>query len=104
MLSLDAFHFTAPELGIEHGYCDLMLMPDHVRYPQVAHSYIIELKYLKTRARKDAADKQWAEAEEQIRRYASGKIIEHLRKGIQLHLIIMQFKGYKLSRMEEIKG
>ena len=46
-LSLSTYYLTAPEVELNHGYCDFFLMPDLRRYPMVAHSYIIELKYLK---------------------------------------------------------
>ena len=40
-----AYYLIAPEVELNHGYCDLFLMPDLIRY-DVKHSYIIELKYL----------------------------------------------------------
>ena len=49
------------------------------------------------------AEKQWREAEEQIKRYAVAPRVEALRQGTQLHKIIMQFEGWELKRMEEIE-
>ena len=48
-----------------HGYCDMFLLPN-LRYPETAHSYIIELKYLSVKDYDSQADKQWNEAVEQI--------------------------------------
>ena len=42
-LSTNAYYLIAPEVELNHGYCDLFLMPDLIRY-DVKHSYIIELK------------------------------------------------------------
>ena len=88
-------------MELNHGYCDFFLMPDFLRYPMVRHSYIIELKYLKTDATKAEAERQWQEAEEQIRRYAEGPRVRQLIGDTPLHLLILQFRGYDLERMGE---
>ena len=40
-LSVNAYYLMAPEMELSHGYCDLFLMPDLMRY-EVKHSYILE--------------------------------------------------------------
>ena len=97
-LSFNPYYLVAPEVEINHGYCDFFLMPDFVHYPMVAHSYILELKYLKTDATKAEAEKQWAEAEEQIRGYAEAPRVRQLTNGTILHLIVLQIRGYKTER------
>ena len=39
--SLNDYYYTAPELELNHGYCDFFLLPDLTHYP-TQHSYIIE--------------------------------------------------------------
>ncbi|MDO4165093.1 MAG: ATP-binding protein [Bacteroides sp.] len=102
-LSTNAYYLTAPEMEMEHGYCDLFLMPDHVRYPQTAHSYIVELKYLSEKEGEDRADTQWTEAVEQIRRYAQDEKLQQMCRGTKLHLLVAQFRAYELVKMEEMK-
>ena len=97
-LSFNPYYLVAPEVEINHGYCDFFLMPDFVHYPMVAHSYILELKYLKTDATKAEAEKQWAEAEDQIRGYAEAPRVRQLTNGTILHLIVLQIRGYKTER------
>ena len=113
-LNLNDYYITAPELELNHGYCDFFLLPDLTHYAS-QHSYILELKVL---SKKDfsaivegeftedgkpmtKAEKQWREAVEQIHRYAEAPRVEALRQGTKLHLIIMQFEGWELKRMEE---
>ena len=48
------------------------------------------------------SEKQWREAEAQIRRYAQAPRVEALRQGTQLHKIIMQFEGWEMKRMGEV--
>lgn len=100
-LSLTSYYITAPELEMNHGYCDFFLLPDLTHYP-TKHSYILELKVLTKNAGEKEAEKQWQEAVEQIHRYAVAPRVEALRQGTTLHKIIMQFKGWELTRMEEV--
>lgn len=101
-LTLSTYYLTAPELELSHGYCDFFLLPDLRRYPMVAHAFIIELKYLKAEATAEEAEAQWAEAKEQVRRYAGDEKVHLLCGPTQLHLIIAQFRSHQLERSEEI--
>ena len=101
-LNLNAYYYTAPELELNHGYCDFFLLPDLTHYP-TKHSYILELKVLPKSDFDAKAQQQWQQAVEQIRRYAVAPRVEALRQGTQLHKIIMQFRGHKLARMEEVE-
>ena len=114
-LNLNDYYITAPELELNHGYCDFFLLPDLTHYAS-QHSYILELKVL---SKKDfsaivegeftedgkpmtKAEKQWRKALDQIHQYAEAPRVEVLRQGTKLHLIIMQFEGWELKRMEEV--
>ena len=114
-LNLNDYYITAPELELNHGYCDFFLLPDLTHYAS-QHSYILELKVL---SKKDFSaivegeftedgkpmtkvEKQWREALDQIHQYAEAPRVEALRQGTKLHLIIMQFEGWELKRMEEV--
>lgn len=115
-LNLNDYYITAPELELNHGYCDFFLLPDHTHYASL-HSYILELKVLSKKEfdeelkdvlKEDGSpmkksEKQWLDAVEQIRRYADAPRVEALRQGTTLHKIIMQFKGWELARIEEIE-
>ena len=101
-LSLNDYYITAPEVELNHGYCDFFLLPNMTHY-QANHSYILELKYLsKSDYSEEKAAKQWAEAVEQINGYAVAPRVEALRQGTRMHKIIMQFCGWEQVRMEEI--
>ena len=114
-LNLNDYYITAPELELNHGYCDFFLLPDLTHYAS-QHSYILELKVLSKKnfsaivegeftedgKPMTKAEKQWREAVDQIHRYAEAPRVEALRQGTKLHLIIMQFEGWELKRMEEV--
>ena len=108
-LNLNNYYYTAPELELNHGYCDFFLLPNLTHYA-TKHSYILELKVLPKNdyeakpedGKLSKAEVQWQEAEEQIKRYAMAPRVEALRQGTTLHKIIMQFVAGKLVRMEEV--
>ena len=108
-LNLNNYYYTAPELELNHGYCDFFLLPNLTHYA-TKHSYILELKVLPKKdyeakpedGKLSKAEAQWQEAEEQIKRYAMAPRVEALRQGTTLHKIIMQFVAGKLVRMEEV--
>ena len=100
-LSLCPYYLVAPEMEFSHGYCDFFLLPNHAAYPTVAHSYILELKYLKADATEAEAERQWAEAVEQVKAYAADRKLQSMLHGTRLHPIVAQIKGYDLLRMEE---
>ena len=102
-MSLNLYYLTAPEVELAHGYCDIYLLPDKQRYPQTAHSYIIELKYLSVSEGKDKEEEQRQEAIRQLRHYATDRKVALLSKDTTLHLIILQLRNYKLARLEEIE-
>ena len=102
LLTLNPYYLTCPEVELNHGYCDFFLMPDLKRYPDIRHSYIIELKYLPMTATDADAEKQWNEAEEQIRGYAQGKVVRQMTGGTELHLVIAQIKGYDLLKLDKV--
>ena len=114
-LNLNDYYITAPELELSHGYCDFFLLPDLTHYAS-KHSYILELKVLSKKEFSSIVEgetmeegtpmtkgeKQWREAVEQIHRYAEATRVEALRQGTRLHLIVMQFEGWELKRMQEV--
>ena len=103
-LTLTNYYQVAPEMEFSHGYCDFFLLPNYLTYPMVAHSYILELKYLKADATEAEAEKQWSEAVEQIKTYAADKKLQSMLHGSTLHPIVIQIKGYDLVKYEEIKA
>ena len=102
-LSLTALYLIAPEVEMAHGYCDIFLMPDRQRYPQVAHSFILELKYLTAKDSQERAEQQWEEAVEQVRKYAEDRKVKLMSEGTTLHLLVMQMRTTELLRLEEVE-
>ena len=109
-LNLCNYYITAPELELNHGFCDFFLLPNLAHYA-VKHSYIIELKVLPKKdfsalcedRKTTKAEAQWNEAVAQIHRYAEAPRVKALRQDTILHEIVMQFEGWELKRIEEVE-
>jgi hypothetical protein len=84
------------------GYADIYLQPRLGVYPDIAHSYVLELKYLPGRA----TDAEVAQAREkainQLTRYADAVAIERTYKPTTLHRLILLWRGMELAVAEEI--
>ena len=102
MFSLCSYYLMLPEVEMSHGYCDIFLMPDRKRYPEVAHSYIIELKYLTAKDTEATAEEQWAEAIDQVRKYVNDRKVQQMTRDTELHLIRMQMRTTELLRIDEV--
>ena len=45
-LALNSLYLVEPEIELNYGYSDFLMLPDKARYGDIAHSYIMELKYV----------------------------------------------------------
>ena len=86
-LGLTQGYVILPEHESSKGYADFYMMPDLLHQPDIAYSYIVEVKY----ARRNASDADIAllkrDAAEQLRRYAvDEKAVSytHLDQGVRL--------------------
>ena len=91
---------TCPELEMAHGNCDFFLFPERTYYGDVPHSYIVEFKYLKKGAKKSDFEAQRQEGIGQLKRYAKDKKVPVLAKGTKLHLVLVQYRGPKMTNCE----
>jgi len=101
--NLTSLFITYSEYEMSNGYCDLALFGNHKIFEMATHSYIIELKYLKSTATAAEAQAQWDEAVAQLHRYATDEKALAQTQGTTLHLIALQMRGQQLERMEEVK-
>ena len=95
-LALSPFYLVEPEIELNYGYSDFLLLPDRQRYPDVAHSYILELKYVSPQASDAEVAARSQEADGQLRKYSQDKIVKRLCAGTRLHLLKMVFRGAEI--------
>ena len=101
-LSLASYYLMEPELELNYGYCDFFLLPDKQRYPDVAHSYILELKYSSRTATDSELETQAEEGRRQLLQYSDDKVVRRIAEGTTLHRLLLQFRGWDMVRCEEV--
>ena len=101
-LTLNTLYLVEPEIELNYGYGDFLMLPDKVRYPEIAHSYIFELKYVKPTATDAEVEAKSLEADGQLQQYAGDKIVKRLCGDTQLHLLKAVFRGAELVVCKEI--
>ena len=92
-LALNSLYLVEPEIELNYGFGDFLMLPDKERYPDIAHSYILELKYLKPTATDAEVEAKSKEADGQLLKYSKDKIVKRLCSGTQLHLLKTVFRG-----------
>lgn len=101
-LALVSYYLVEPELEMNYGYCDFFLLPDKQRYPDIEHSYIIELKYAARTATDVELAAQIEEGHRQLFQYSEDKKARQLATGTTLHRLLIQFRGWDMVRCEEV--
>ena len=102
-LALNNLYLVEPEIELNYGYSDFLLLPDKVRYPEIAHSYILELKYVPPTASDAQVAEKSREADEQLAKYSRDNIVQRLCKDTALHLLKVVFRGCEMVVCEESK-
>ena len=101
-LGLTQGYVLFPEHESSKGYADFYMMPDLLHQPEIAYSYIVEVKY----ARRDASEADIAllkqDAAEQLRRYAADEKVLRTKRHTELGLITLVFKGWELVVAEKL--
>jgi len=100
-LALSPLYVTSPEHELNYGYADFLLLPDTKRFPEIAHSYIMEMKYVKPTATDSELKAKEAEAEAQLRQYASDANIIRQCGQTKLHLLKVVFRGAEMAVCED---
>ncbi len=91
-LAIASYYLVQPELEMNYGYCDFFLLPDKMRYSDIEHSYILELKYATRTATNAELEAQAEEGRQQLLRYSKDKVVQKLATGTTLHLLLIQFQ------------
>ena len=102
-LALNNLYLVEPEIELNYGSSDFLLLPDKVRYPEIAHSYILELKYVPSTASDVQVAEKSQEADRQLVQYSQDKIVKRLCADTQLHLLKVVFRGSEMVVREEKK-
>ncbi len=102
MTSQCRFYRPISELDNQGGYADIFLMPLVDIYTDMQHSYVIELKYVKSNATDEEVEAKRKDAEAQISRYAESDVVKEAVKTTTLHKLVVIYRGIDMVVCEEI--
>lgn len=102
MTSQCMFYRPISELDNQGGYADIFLMPLLDIYTDMLHSYVVELKYVRSNATDQEVDEKRKEAEGQLCRYADSNVVKEAVKTTQLHRLVVIYRGVEMIVCEEI--
>ena len=95
------FYRPISELDNQNGYADIFLRPRCEIFTDMEHSYIIELKYLKSNATEAEVKAAVAQAETQLCRYAATVNVNDNIGHTTLHKVYVVYRGVEMVACEE---
>ena len=104
MTAQNRFYRPIPEADTQSGYVDIFLSPMLEIYPDMSHSYIIELKYARYKDPESRVEELRAEAIAQTNRYADTDRVKNAIGTTQLHKIVVVYKGMEMRVCEEVNS
>ena len=100
-LNHSGYYYIIQEMELNGGYCDLTMIPDLTRFPEVAHAYLLELQYLKSGDTDEEGMKALEEAKALLDQYARDARLPQMMSGKPIHKIAIIYKGNELWKVEE---
>ena len=102
MTCQNQFYRPISESDTQGGYADIFMLPLLDIYRDMLHSYIIELKYAKSKDPESRVEELKQQAIEQVNRYADTETVKSAVKTTTLHKIVVVFHGTEMAVCEEI--
>lgn len=102
LASLCCYYRPISELDNQNGYADVFLRPHCEIYKDMEHSYIIELKYLKSNATEAEVKTAVKQAQAQVCRYAETVNVNDNIGHTILHKVYVVYKGVEMVACDEV--
>ena len=102
MTAQNKFYRPESEKDTQGGYADIFLLPMIDIWKDMLHSYIIELKYAKSKDSDEVVAKLREEAIVQANRYADTEVVKRNIGTTTLHKIVVVYRGMDMVVCEEV--
>ena len=102
MTAQTRFYRPISKADTQEGYADIFLSPLLDIYPDMKHSYVIELKYAKYKDPENRVEELRLEGIAQTNRYADTDTVKNAIGTTQLHKIVVVYKGMEMRVCEEV--
>ena len=102
LTSLCCYYRPISELDNQNGYADVFLRPRCEIFKDMQHSYIIELKYLKSQASEAEVKAAVEQAKAQVCRYADTVNVNDNIGHTTLHKVYVVYSGVEMVACDEV--
>lgn len=102
MTCQNQYYRPISEKDTQERYADIFLCPLLDIYSDIPHSYIVELKYAKSKDTDTHIQQLFKEAAAQVNRYAQSEVVTSAVKTTQLHKIVVIYRGTEMVVCEEV--
>ncbi len=101
-LNVSNYYITKTEPELHRGYGDIVLIPNLPQFPDLAYSYILEIKYMNVKEyKKKKLQEKIMEAKEELDKYKDDDGLKKLTGKTELKKLILIFAGVELKHKEE---
>ena len=84
------------------GYADIYMQPMLEIYPDIEHSFVLELKYVPGNATDAEVEQASRQAQDQLLRYERSVVIERTLGHTRLHRLVLVWRGIELAVAQEL--
>ena len=102
LTSMCRFYRPISELDNQNGYADIFLRPRQEIYDDMEHSYIVELKYLNSKATDAQVASTIEQAKAQVCRYSDTVNAKEQIGTTKLHKVYVVYRGVEMVACEEV--
>ncbi len=103
MTSSNRFYRAISEADTQGGYADIFLRPELNLVSDIAHSYLVEFKYVKAKERSAQIELRKQEAASQLQRYAESETVKSAIGRTSLHRLVIVYHGMDMVICEELQ-
>ena len=102
MTCQNQFYRPVSEYPNQEGYADIFLLPLLDIYKDIQHSYVVELKYVKSNASEAEIEVKTHDAEKQVCKYAETEMVRLGARSTHLHRIVIVYRGVEMVVCKEL--
>ncbi|HPZ06867.1 MAG TPA: PD-(D/E)XK nuclease domain-containing protein [Candidatus Eremiobacteraeota bacterium] len=97
-LNVTNYYVTKSECELNKGFCDILLIPNLLNFPDMGYSYLLEIKYIKSADySKSKLQEKIRLAGEQLEKYKDDTSLKTFTGTTKLLKIILVFSGVELK-------
>ena len=102
MTCQNQFYRPVSEYPNQEVYADIFLLPLLDIYKDIQHSYVVELKYVKSNASEAEIEVKTHDAEKQVCKYAETEMVRLGARSTHLHRIVIVYRGVEMVVCKEL--